>query len=300
MDNAHDNDPSQRQSGATNAGELRKPRIEVLRAGPAGAPQPVAAPSAREQPHIEVLEGATPGPPPASVRGTSSGRREQVETSVRRGRGGLSAGRVLALLAFIVIAGALFYTYIQRESVRDHAAREFAAGQESREIPAVPQAGDEAPREPEVRDQSAPEESAAEAAPVEPSASDSDAPVAADRAEPPGRESAAPAGETSALTTARAFYAALSAGDGDSAAQLVVPAKRQRGALSAGALTRYFSSFRRPLRVRRVTSVDADTARVAYDYVLADGRLCEGEAAVRVVQSGDRALVSGIRTRGPC
>jgi hypothetical protein len=39
---------------------------------------------------------------------------------------------------------------------------------------------------------------------------------------------------------------------------------------------------------------------VAYDYVLADGRVCRGQAAVDVVQRDGRSLVSGIRTRGPC
>jgi hypothetical protein len=58
--------------------------------------------------------------------------------------------------------------------------------------------------------------------------------------------------------------------------------------------------FRRPLRVRIASAVDANKVRVAYDYVLADGRLCEGEAVVDVVRSGERNLVSGIRARGPC
>jgi hypothetical protein len=49
-----------------------------------------------------------------------------------------------------------------------------------------------------------------------------------------------------------------------------------------------------------VSPVDDDTVRVAYDYVLADGRLCRGTAAVDVVRDGDRGLVSGIRTQGPC
>ena len=100
--------------------------------------------------------------------------------------------------------------------------------------------------------------------------------------------------------TVRAFYGALSAGDGTSAAQLVIPAKRRSGPLSAGALSRYYSSFRRPLRLRSVAPMDADTVRVAYDYVLADGRVCRGRAAVDVVQRYGKNLVSGIRTQGPC
>jgi hypothetical protein len=122
----------------------------------------------------------------------------------------------------------------------------------------------------------------------------------AEKAEAPAPEPAAATEAGGAQAAVRAFYGALSAGDGGSAAQLVVPAKRQSGPLSAGALSRYYSSFRRPLRLLRVTPVDSNTVRVAYDYVLADGRLCRGDATVDVVQSGGRDLVSGIRTRGPC
>jgi hypothetical protein len=108
------------------------------------------------------------------------------------------------------------------------------------------------------------------------------------------------ADDAGASDTVRAFYSALSAGDGNSAARLVVPAKRGSGPLSAGALSRYYSSFRRPLRLRSVSPVDANTVRVSYDYVLADGRVCRGQAAVDVVQRDGRSQISGIRTRGPC
>ena len=149
----------------------------------------------------------------------------------------------------------------------------------------------------------------------EPPARASEAPAQEARPpSPPAEEANTPtvsaAEETSALTTpvegdgalatVRAFYDALSAGNGASAAQLVIPAKRQGGPLSAGQLTRYYSAFRRPLRVVRATPVDADTINVVYDYVLADGRLCEGQSLVDVVQGGDRTLIRGIRARGPC
>jgi hypothetical protein len=105
---------------------------------------------------------------------------------------------------------------------------------------------------------------------------------------------------SNAVSTVRAFYNALGDGDGDSAARFVVPGKRGAGPLSAGELTRYFSSFRRPLRVLRATQVSPDTVRVAYDYVLPNGALCEGRAAVRVTDSGDGTLIRSIRTLGPC
>jgi hypothetical protein len=124
--------------------------------------------------------------------------------------------------------------------------------------------------------------------------------VTAAKTQDPVAEPAAPAREANALTTVRAFYTALGAGDGATAAQSVVPSKRRSGPLSASELTRYYSSFRRPLRLLRATPVDADTVRVAYDYLLSDGRLCEGQAVVDVVQGSGSGLISRIRTQGPC
>jgi hypothetical protein len=227
-----------------------------------------------------------------------------------RGRGLFRSPTVLlTLLALIAIAGLIAYTAFQRgsdaeyargaETERPEAAGSAAADEEPvlMDAPADDQLYSEAPAEPDTSVESP----AAEVAAVErPSAAEvseeavAEAPPTA-AAEPEG------AGEQgSALATVRAFYSALGAGDGASAAQLVVPGKRRSGPLSAGELSRYYSSFKRPLRVRRMTAVDADTVRVAYDYVLADGRLCQGQAAVNVARSGDRALVSGIRAQGPC
>lgn len=110
-------------------------------------------------------------------------------------------------------------------------------------------------------------------------------------------DSETPAGATAAVDTVRSFYSALGQGDGASAARHVVPSKRRSGPLSAGQLTRYFSSMRRPLRVRRIAPVDDDRVRIGYDYVLPDGRLCRGDALVDVDSDGQ---ISRIRTRGPC
>ena len=119
-------------------------------------------------------------------------------------------------------------------------------------------------------------------------------------AERPAEQAEDGDGSPEALSTVSAFYAALGRGDGASAARLVIPSKRASGPLSAGALTRYYSSFRRPLRIRDATAVDGDTVRVTYDYVLPDGRTCQGRASVDVVGSGEETLVRSIRTQGPC
>jgi hypothetical protein len=225
---------------------------------------------------------------------------------------------LLALLALVVIAGAIWYTASQSGGGSDRAETEVAVTTETAEAPAdrgfyddaAPVSADEAPPAFDADPappaaQVAPPVNRAPAQPVEVAVAPEPArpAQAAQPAQPEQREPPEPAGQaagTSAVATARAFYSALSGGDGASAAQLVVPGKRQSGPLSAGELSRYYSSFRRPLRVRSLTPVDANTVRVAYDYVLADGRECRGQAIVNVVQSGERSLVSGIRAQGPC
>jgi hypothetical protein len=181
------------------------------------------------------------------------------------------------------------------------APAELADGAASDETPVVAPAT--VPRADDVRtlDSSRAERLPAEAGPrnlpYPPDARDQ----APEELEPPTEnEDLPPEDEGSALRTAREFYTALSAGDGAAAAQYVIPAKRRSGPLSAGELTRYYSNLRRPMRLRRATPINADAVRVAYEYVLLDGRLCQGQATVYVRQGFDRPLISGIRTQGPC
>jgi hypothetical protein len=228
---------------------------------------------------------------------------------------------LLMLLAAAVIAAFLLYTYLSSERDAEYPDKGTAVSPADAELLGNPQADAEAdaaaaeelgqaPAAATRDEEAAPDrEAAASPAPqpvrrpappraAAPAAEPAAVPSRAD--EPPPARPVPAADDAGASDTVRAFYSALSAGDGNSAARLVVPAKRSSGPLSAGALSRYYSSFRRPLRLRSVTPVDANTVRVAYDYVLADGRECRGQAAVNVVQRDGRSLVSGIRTRGPC
>jgi outer membrane biosynthesis protein TonB len=228
---------------------------------------------------------------------------------------------LLVFLACLVIAGFLLYTYLSSESGVEASDKgtelspadadllddpgtgsDAAATEEPAEPPAAESIDDGAVPETEPAASPSPRPAPQPAPRPEPprAAAPEAQPEVADRPEasPPDKSEAE--AEADAADTVQAFYSALSAGDGASAARFVIPAKRGSGPLSAGALTRYYSSFRRPLRLRRVVPVNADTVRVAYDYVLADGRVCRGQAAVDVVHRGGRSLVSGIRTRGPC
>jgi len=292
---------SNAEDDAAARGGPRKPRIEVLRG------RPEVAPAASEPPLVFGGGGYehTPVVSPAPV--AASRQAEHAHPTAQR-RGGLLSSPVvlLALLAVVVLIGAIWYASRQREPdvVFDVPAD-----------PVTPAATDRSAAPPAYDDDAAPDTavrqapSDAEAPPREPASEPTDAAFTPSppRVEPapPARdpapaEDAAPSGGTSAVATVRAFYAALSAGDGGSAAQWVVPSKRRSGPLSAGALSRYYSSFRRPLRVRSIAPGNGNSVRVSYDYVLADGRLCRGAAAVDLVQSGGRSLVRSIRTAGPC
>jgi hypothetical protein len=315
------------QSGTPPAGQPRKPRIEVLERAPAAAQGPRFARDPNST-GIDATSTAAPGASPAQPSWTSNQPR-QAETASGPGRRGLlrSPTTLLTLLAFIVIGGFLLYTYLSSErgvkypdkgtqlSPQDAellADPRTDSGPATTEEPpeppaaesiedgAVPEAGSPAAASPasEPAPQPAPQPAPRTAPPR--AAAPEAQPELVDRPETPPAEKSEAEAEVDAADTVQAFYSALSAGDGASAARLVIPAKRGSGPLSAGALTRYYSSFRRPLRVRRIVPVNADTVRVAYDYVLADGRVCRGQAAVDVVHRGGRSMVSGIRTNGPC
>lgn len=299
--------PPSGASGAADVRERRKPRIEVLGSGPAAAAEPGRAAAARP-PRIEMLGGDARGASEPRSPGMSPGE-PQPMPAPRRRRAGLLNSRIplLAMLALLALLAVIGYLSSQGGSDNDRSAREDAETSEGAEVPADAEReypGMSAPEaqveRPEVQVASTEETESPESS----GAAEAEGPEPADAKpavpEPADAEPAAPADETNALATVRAFYGALSEGDGAAAAQWVIPAKRASGPLSAGQLDRYFSSFRRPLRVRRVAQVDADTVRVAYDYVLADGRLCRGQASVDVVRSGERTLVRGIRTQGPC
>ena len=332
MNERRDNGPTD-SGGTPTAGQPRKPRIEVLQRGPASDPAPRSTQDAASI-VADPAGSAAPQASPAQPSWTA-GQPRQAETASRGGRRGLfrSPTTLLILLACLVIAGFLLYTYLSSERAVEASDKGTQLSSEDAELLGDPEAvsgpastgelmetpdaastGDGVEPEPEPAASPAPEPAppgAASPAPrpasqpaPRPTPPRAAAPVAqpevVDRPEAPPADKSEAEAEADAADTVQSFYSALSAGDGSSAARLVVPAKRRSGPLSAGALTRYYSSFRRPLRVRRIVPVNADTVRVTYDYVLADGRVCRGQAAVDVVHRDGSSQISGIRTRGPC
>lgn len=98
----------------------------------------------------------------------------------------------------------------------------------------------------------------------------------------------------------REFYSALGEGDGSRAAAVVIPEKREEGPLSAGELTRFYSSLRAPLRLTRVDPINDNTVFVRYQFVTPDDRLCSGSATVTTTHRDGDTLVRGIRTFNGC
>lgn len=286
----------------------RKPRIEVLRSADAA---PTARDASGRLNKISSNARASKLSRSPVDQGPSSTSNHGRDVEVVRGRryGALVRSRTMLLLvtACVVIAALLVYTYVQNK--RDMAQYTTRTGATTSEDYKPVQYPLPPAKVEKVQEQSGSATAVSDAELVRDrgittsssqgrTATNKDAQAAV--AETSEEPSSTALENGDAASTVRAFYSALGDGDGASAAQSVIPGKRQSGPLSAASLSRYYSSFRRPLRVRSVIPMDANTIEVAYDYVLADGQLCRGMSAVDVEQISGRSYVSRIRTRGPC
>ncbi|TIP06453.1 MAG: hypothetical protein E5X72_01675 [Mesorhizobium sp.] len=100
-------------------------------------------------------------------------------------------------------------------------------------------------------------------------------------------------------TTVRAFYYALADGNGDQAAQYVIPEKRNRGPLSAEAMTAFYRNLDRPLRL---VSLEPQTrgrflARYTFER---KSQTCAGRSVVETVRRNGKNLISAIRALDGC
>jgi Caspase domain len=98
----------------------------------------------------------------------------------------------------------------------------------------------------------------------------------------------------SMMETVRAFYSALANADGNRAASLVIPEKRANGPLSASAITKYYSSFSKPLQLVGLVSLGDNRYQADYSYG-AGTHTCHGSAVVTIVQRNGGTFVEGIR-----
>ncbi len=102
------------------------------------------------------------------------------------------------------------------------------------------------------------------------------------------------------VRAAQTFYEGLADADGARAASVVVPEKRRQGPLSEGAITRYYSGLRAPLRITRLYPIDGHTVVARYAFVDRDGEVCQGTARVTTTQRDGEVYVQGIKALNGC
>ena len=108
-----------------------------------------------------------------------------------------------------------------------------------------------------------------------------------------------PEGSEAGMTTVQAFYSALAAGDGWLAAQYIIPAKRRYGPLSAAAMSSFYGSLKRPLKLIDVSDLGGGRYRAAYSFETDTGR-CEGTSVVRTVARDEEILIGRIVAENGC
>lgn len=100
-------------------------------------------------------------------------------------------------------------------------------------------------------------------------------------------------------TVVRAFYYALAAADGASAASLVVPEKRAKGPLSATELSRFYGSLVTPLRLIHIGREGEDSYNVSYTYQSSSG-VCRGRATISTQSIDDLNYIERITVLNGC
>jgi hypothetical protein len=102
------------------------------------------------------------------------------------------------------------------------------------------------------------------------------------------------------VSVVRAFYADLARGDGAAAARLVIPEKRDRGKLSADALTGFYATLPGPIHLTGAWPRSNDDVFVRYQFVAGGGHLCDGAADVVTSRAGNQVLIDTIRAYRGC
>ena len=102
-----------------------------------------------------------------------------------------------------------------------------------------------------------------------------------------------------AATTVRAFYTALSTGDGELASGFIVPERRTTGPLSAQAMTTFYGGLVEPLQIINIQLEGRNRFRVKYLFKSATS-VCNGTSEVRTISSKGRNLILSIKALNGC
>ncbi len=101
-----------------------------------------------------------------------------------------------------------------------------------------------------------------------------------------------------AATAVRGFYYALAGGNGQEAANFIVP-ERRKGPFSADQMTRFYGGLVSPLKLLSLQPSGPDLYLVRYQFTSAAGQ-CNGRALVKTVARGGLNLISGIQALDGC
>ncbi len=103
----------------------------------------------------------------------------------------------------------------------------------------------------------------------------------------------------SAGPVVKAFYEALSAGEGELAASFVIPEKTTTGPLSAKAMDGFYGNLSEPLQLLRISEKSRNEYFVTYRFV-AGKNVCDGKALVRTENRDGRNFISSIKALNGC
>jgi hypothetical protein len=101
-----------------------------------------------------------------------------------------------------------------------------------------------------------------------------------------------------AVLVVRRFYKALAVGDGERAARLIVPEKRN-GPFSPEAMSQFYSTLVEPLHLIAIASNSESQYLVRYSFRSAK-RACDGQALVTTEERSSIEMISGIRALSEC
>lgn len=102
------------------------------------------------------------------------------------------------------------------------------------------------------------------------------------------------------MSATTAFYSALAAADGETAAALVIPEKRGKGPFNEQSIHAFYGAMTAPLKLTGTTLRADDDVRVSYEYTTDKGRQCKGRADVQTVYAYGRTLISRIKALDGC
>jgi hypothetical protein len=116
----------------------------------------------------------------------------------------------------------------------------------------------------------------------------------------PGAPAADRTPKASPVSLVRSFYEALAAGDGERAAQLIVPPKRDFGPYNPRAMSAFYGSLAEPIQLTAAYPHSGGSVFVRYRFTARGGHVCDGAADVRTAWVEGALLIDSIHSYSGC